>query len=50
MKTKAKNPTNYVDALETEQRYVVLTKRGRIQILVQPAAKQLRKPGKRGPL
>jgi hypothetical protein len=48
MKTKAKNPTNYVDAPETEQRYAVLRKRGRIQILVQPTAKQLRKRGKRG--
>jgi hypothetical protein len=48
MKTKAKNHTNYVDALENEQRYAVLTKRDRIQILIQPTAKQLRKRGKRG--
>jgi hypothetical protein len=48
MKTKAKNHTNYVDALENEHLYAVLTKRGRIQILVQPTAKQLRKRGKRG--
>jgi hypothetical protein len=25
---EGKNPTDYVDALETEQRYAVLTKRG----------------------
>jgi hypothetical protein len=48
MKTKAKNHTNYVDALENEYLYAVLTKRGRIQILIQPTAKRLRKRGKRG--
>ncbi|HLJ92744.1 MAG TPA: hypothetical protein VKU02_06055 [Gemmataceae bacterium] len=48
MKTKAKNHTNYVDALENENHYAVLTKLGRIQILVQPTAKRLRKRGKRG--
>jgi hypothetical protein len=48
MRTKTKNQTNYVDALENELRYAVLTKRGRMQVLIQPTAKQLRKRGKRG--
>jgi hypothetical protein len=48
MKTKTRNKTNYVDALDNEPRYAVLTKPGRIQILVQPTAKQLRKRGSRG--
>lgn len=48
MKTKGKKKHNYVDALETEHLYAVLTKPGRIQILVQPTAKQLRKRGKKG--
>ena len=47
--TKGKKHTNnFVDALATEMRYAVLTKRGRIQILVRPTPKQLRKRGKRG--
>jgi hypothetical protein len=41
MKTKAKTHTNYVDALENEHLYAVLTKRDRTQILIQPTAKQL---------
>jgi hypothetical protein len=48
MKKKVKNRTNFVDALERENRYAVLTKPRRIQILVQPTAKQLRRRGKRG--
>jgi hypothetical protein len=48
MRTRAKNHTNYVDALETEHLYAVVTKRGRIQLLLQPTIKQLRKRGKRG--
>jgi hypothetical protein len=48
MKTKAKNKNSYVDALENDHLYAVLTKQGRIQILIQPTAKQLRKRGKRG--
>jgi hypothetical protein len=37
-----------VDALAGENRYAVLVKSGRVQILVRPTAKQLRKRGKRG--
>jgi hypothetical protein len=48
MKTKGKNKHNYVDALENEHLYAVLTKQSRIQILVQPTVKELRKRGKRG--
>jgi hypothetical protein len=48
MNPQAKNRTNYVDALENEHPYAVLTKRGRIQILVQPTPERLRKRGKRG--
>ena len=48
MQTNAKNNTNYVDALETEHRYAVVTKRGRVQLLLQPTIKQLRKRGQRG--
>ena len=48
MNPQAKNHTNYVDALENEHPYAVLTKRGRVQILVQPTAERLRKRGKRG--
>jgi hypothetical protein len=39
---------NFADALAMNIRYVVLTKEGRIQVLVKPTAKQLRKRGKRG--
>jgi hypothetical protein len=48
MKTKGKNKNNYVDALENDHLYAVLTKQGRLQILVQPTVKQLRKRGTRG--
>jgi hypothetical protein len=37
-----------VDALARDERYAVLTKPGRIQILVKPTAEQLRKRGSRG--
>jgi hypothetical protein len=39
---------NFADALAMNLRYAVLTKNGRIQVLVKPTAKQLRKRGKRG--
>jgi hypothetical protein len=48
MTKKARGDNNFVDALERDHRYAVLTKKGRIQILVQPTSKQLRKRGKRG--
>ena len=48
MNNRDKNGENFVDALEREHRYVVLTKTGRIQVLVRPTIKQLRKRGKRG--
>jgi hypothetical protein len=48
MKTRAKNKNNYVDALENDHLYAVLTKRGRIQILVQPTVKQLRNVARGG--
>jgi hypothetical protein len=47
MKKKFKTENNFVDALEGENKYAVLTKTRRIQILVEPSAKQLRKRGKR---
>ena len=34
MRAKQKNKTNYVDALQDEHLYAVLTKQGRVQILV----------------
>jgi hypothetical protein len=39
---------NFTDALAMDVRYALLTKSGRIQVLVKPTAKQLRKRGKRG--
>jgi hypothetical protein len=39
---------NFADALAMNMRYAVLTKNGRIQVLLKPTAKQLRKRGKRG--
>jgi hypothetical protein len=39
---------HFTDALGRDLRYAVLTKRGRIQILLRPSAKELRKRGKRG--
>ena len=48
MKKSARQKHNFVDVLATELAFAVLTKPGRVQILVQPTAKQLRKRGKRG--
>jgi hypothetical protein len=48
MKKNAKNRNNSVDAQDGEDGYAVLTKTGRIQVLVQPTAKQLRRRGRRG--
>jgi len=48
MISPTKKKHNYVDALATAMRYAVLTKESRIQILIRPTAKQLRKRGKRG--
>jgi hypothetical protein len=48
MKKTTRKTNNFADALATDMQFAVLTKTGRIQILVQPTAKQLRKRGKRG--
>jgi hypothetical protein len=48
LKKRDKSGDNFVDALAKEHRYAVLSKTGRIQILLHPTAKQLRKRGKRG--
>lgn len=48
MAKKVRVETSFVDALEKSHRYAVLTKAGRVQILIKPSAKQLRKRGKRG--
>jgi hypothetical protein len=48
MKKSARQKHNFADVLATELQFAVLTKPGRIQILVHPTAKQLRKRGKRG--
>jgi uncharacterized protein YbaP (TraB family) len=45
---EARIKNRFVDALATDIRYAVLTKSGRIQILVKPSSKQLRKRGQRG--
>src|SRR5205085_11568996 len=45
---EARIRNHFVDALATDVRYAVLTKEARIQILVRPTSKQLRKRGKRG--
>jgi hypothetical protein len=42
------NKKNFADVLAMDIRYAVLIKKGRIQILVRPTAKELRKRGKRG--
>ena len=39
---------NFTDALAMSVRYAVLTKKGRLEVLVKPTAKQLRKRGKKG--
>jgi hypothetical protein len=48
MKVTARKTNNFADALATEPQFAVLTKPGRIQILVEPTPKQLRKRGKKG--
>ena len=48
MRAKPKTKTSYVDALQNEHLYAVVTKQGRIQILVQPTIKCLRQRGQRG--
>jgi len=48
MITEVKSKNSFVDALATSLRYAVLTKDGRIQILIRPKPKQLRKRGQRG--
>jgi hypothetical protein len=48
MKKPAMRSNNFTDALATEMAFAVLTKTGRIQVLIKPTAKQLRKRGKRG--
>ena len=44
--TQSKN--HFADALGRALHYAVLTKSGRIQVLVKPTTKELRKRGKRG--
>jgi len=46
-KTNGKSK-NFVDALATDMQFAVLIKTGRVQILVKPSAKELRKRGRRG--
>jgi hypothetical protein len=48
MKKTTRKSNNFADALATNQHFAVLTKSGRVQILVKPSAKELRKRGKRG--
>jgi hypothetical protein len=48
MKKKAKNGNSFVDALDKDNQFAVLTKPQRIQILVRPRPNDLRKRGKRG--
>jgi hypothetical protein len=48
MKKSTRQKHNFADVLATELQFAVLTKPGRVQILVQPTVKQLRKRGKRG--
>ncbi len=48
MKKTLRKTNNFADVLATEPQFAVLTKTGRIQILVKPTAKQLRKRGQRG--
>jgi hypothetical protein len=48
MKKTIRKTKNFADALATEMQFAVLTKTGRVQILVKPTAKELRKRGKRG--
>jgi hypothetical protein len=46
MNKESKN--NFADVLAMKVRYAVLTKKGRIEVLVKPSSKQLRKRGKKG--
>src|SRR5689334_20209807 len=48
MKKTSRKSNTFTDALAKELQFAVLTKTGRIQILVKPKPKQLRKRGKRG--
>jgi hypothetical protein len=48
MKNGMKNKNNFTDVLGMDVRYAVLTKRRRVQILVKPTPRQLRKRGKKG--
>ena len=48
MKQRHKNNNSFTDALAMDVRYALLTKAGRIQILIKPSAKKLRKRGKKG--
>lgn len=48
MKNTRKKKNNFVDALANEVQYAVLTKKGRVQILIAPSPKELRKRGRRG--
>lgn len=45
---KHKQKDSFVEALSADVQYAVLTKPGRIQILVRPSTKQLRRRGQRG--
>jgi hypothetical protein len=48
MKKTSRKSNTFTDALAKKLQFAVLTKTGRIQILVKPKPKQLRKRGKRG--
>ena len=48
MKKTISKIKNFADALATDLQFAVLTKPGRVQILVKPSAKELRRRGKRG--
>jgi hypothetical protein len=48
VKTDIQSMNHFADALGRALHYAVLTKSGRIQVLVRPSTKELRKRGKRG--
>ncbi|HLJ93706.1 MAG TPA: hypothetical protein VKU02_11005 [Gemmataceae bacterium] len=48
MKKTSWKRKNFADVLATQLQFAVLTKPGRVQILVKPSAKELRKRGRRG--
>jgi hypothetical protein len=48
MKKITRKSKNFADALAKDLQFAVLTKSGRVQILVKPSPKELRKRGKRG--